>query len=336
MRSLLAAVLFAAAPVAASDFDSLHRELGPVPAFRLTDQLGRTVTKDDLLGKVWVANFFFTHCAGDCSKTNATMAQFQRDLADCPDVLLVGFSVDPGDDTPQVLREYGRRWDNDPARWLMLTGPEPQMYELIEKGFKQAVKRNKDAKPGFEVTHTFDLVIVDAQGQIRGYVHDGWDRAVTGPVEKRVRQLVPCDLRWLLPALNASLNGTCAILLVLGFVAIRSRRLLLHKLIMLAALLVSAAFLASYLYYHHVVQHWAARPFGGTGWVRPVYYGILYSHILLAAVIVPLALIVARLGLSGLLQKHKALARWTLPLWLYVSVTGVVVYWMLYQLYPPS
>jgi protein SCO1/2 len=336
MRFLLAAAVFAAVPVAASDLDSLHTDLGPVPPFRLTDQLGRTVTKKDLLGKVWVANFFFTHCAGDCSKTNATMAKLQHDLADYPDVLLVGFSVDPEDDTPSVLRQYGRQWDNDPARWLMLTGPEKEMYELIQKGFLQAVEKNKDARPGFEVTHTFSLVIVDAKGEIRGYVKDGRDSAVAALVEARVRELLPNELRRLLPAVNASLNGACVVLLLLGYVAIRCRRLLLHKTIMLSALATSAAFLASYLYYHLIVQHGAATPFGGTGLVRPIYYGILTSHILLAAVIVPLALVVALLGLTGLLRSHKVLARWTLPLWLYVSVTGVVVYWMLYHLYPPG
>jgi protein SCO1/2/putative membrane protein len=353
MRRLPAGVVTAALLAACfagrgggSDFDSLHVDLGPVPAFRLTDQLGRPVTRDDLLGKVWVANFFFSRCAGDCSKTNATMAKLQHDLAGQKGVLLVGFSVDPEGDTPAVLCSYGERWGNDPKRWLMLTGPEKEMYGLIEHGFKQAVGRNKDAKPGFEVMHTFALVVVDAKGEIRGYV-DGRDITVAPRIEERVKELlagaaVPTErdpesgLRRLLPRVDAALNGTCAVLLVLGYAAVRRRRLRTHKALMLSAFAVSTAFLACYLYYHFGVLHGESTRFGGEGWVRPLYYVILLSHILLAAVVAPLALLVTVLGLTGLLGGHRTLARWTLPLWLYVSVTGVVVYVLLYHVYPPA
>lgn len=320
---------------AAPETDTLHTDLGPLPSFCLTDQLGRTVCLEDLRGKVWVANFFFSRCAGDCSKTNATMARLQHELAGYSNVLLVGFSVDPADDTPEVLRRYGQRWGNDPSRWLLLTGPEDQMYALIEKGFKQAVQRNPQAKPGFEVMHTFSLMIVDSQGRIRGYV-DGRDIGVTPRIVERVRQLLPPSfLQRLLPALNASLNGSAALVLLLGYLAVRRRWLTAHKLLMLTALGLSTAFLACYLYYHLGVQRGLATPFTGPGWVRSLYYAILFSHIVLAAVVVPLALGVAGLALLGHWRWHRALARCTLPLWLYVSLTGVVVYWMLYHLYAP-
>jgi putative membrane protein len=135
-----------------------------------------------------------------------------------------------------------------------------------------------------------------------------------------------------LPGVNAALNASSGLLVIAGYVAIRGGRIGLHKTCMLTALGVSTAFLGTYLYYHY---HHGSTPFAGPSDVRPIYYTILISHILLAIVVVPMALTTAYLGLRDRLQKHVRLARWTLPIWLYVSVTGVVVYWMLYQVYPP-
>jgi uncharacterized membrane protein YozB (DUF420 family) len=133
-----------------------------------------------------------------------------------------------------------------------------------------------------------------------------------------------------LPALNAILNGTSAILLTAGYVLIRRGERVLHKRCMLAALVASAAFLTSYVIYHANV---GSRPFPGTGAVRGIYFAILITHVLLAATIPPLALVTASRGLRGRYDRHVSIARWTLPLWLYVSVTGVVIYLMLYQFY---
>jgi len=137
-----------------------------------------------------------------------------------------------------------------------------------------------------------------------------------------------------LPSLNALLNGVCALLLVGGYTAIRRRAINVHKAFMLTALAVSIAFLASYLYYHFAVKGGQPTPFSAEGSPRAVYFTVLISHTILAAAVAPMALITAYLGLRGRLAKHVRLARWTLPIWLYVSVTGVVVYWMLYRLYP--
>jgi uncharacterized membrane protein YozB (DUF420 family) len=139
-----------------------------------------------------------------------------------------------------------------------------------------------------------------------------------------------------LPSVNAFLNGLSALLLVAGYRAIRNRRVVLHQTCMLTALGVSVFFLASYLYYHFHVKAGQPTPFPGQGWVRPVYFTILLTHTVLAAAAAPLALVTAYLGLRGRLARHVRIARWTLPIWLYVSVTGVVVYWMLYHLYPPG
>ena len=139
-----------------------------------------------------------------------------------------------------------------------------------------------------------------------------------------------------LPSLNALLNATCAILLVGGYLAIRRDAVTLHKTLMLTALAVSVLFLTSYLYYHFAIKHGEPTRFSGEGWPKTVYLAILLSHTVLAAVAAPMAVTTAYLGLRGRLDRHVRLARWTLPIWLYVSVTGVIVYWMLYQLYAPS
>jgi uncharacterized membrane protein YozB (DUF420 family) len=133
-----------------------------------------------------------------------------------------------------------------------------------------------------------------------------------------------------LPALNACLNATCALLLLLGYRQIRRKNVTAHRVCMSAALLTSALFLISYLSYHYL--HGSTK-FQGQGAVRLLYFAILLTHTVLAAVIVPLVLLTLARALKSEFARHKRLARWTLPLWLYVSVTGVLVYLMLYQLY---
>lgn len=131
-----------------------------------------------------------------------------------------------------------------------------------------------------------------------------------------------------LPALNAGLNTAAACCLLGGYYWIRRRRVAIHKRFMVAALGFSSLFLTSYLIYHFQV---GSVPFTGTGWVRPVYYAILLSHIVLAAAVLPLAAVTVYRAWNERFESHKRLARWTLPIWLYVSVTGVVIYWMLYH-----
>ena len=132
-----------------------------------------------------------------------------------------------------------------------------------------------------------------------------------------------------LPGLNATLNGIAAALLATGYVLIRRGRRNLHRACMLAAFGTSTLFLVSYLVYHANVGSVA---FAGQGAVRVVYFAILISHVVLAVLILPLALVTLARAARGRFDRHVAIARWTLPLWLYVSVTGVIVYWMLYRM----
>ena len=131
------------------------------------------------------------------------------------------------------------------------------------------------------------------------------------------------------PLLNACLNGTSALLIGSGFVAIRRRRIAVHRACMLAACATSVLFLVSYLLYHHQV---GSTAFTGQGAIRVVYFTVLISHTILAVVIVPLVVMTVYRAWREQWPRHRRLARWTLPLWLYVSVTGVVIYIMLYQL----
>ncbi len=132
------------------------------------------------------------------------------------------------------------------------------------------------------------------------------------------------------PALNATLNGTSAVLLVAGRWFIMHGRMAVHRAFMLAALITSSVFLGCYLYYH---AHVGSVHFRGTGFARPVYFTILISHTILAAVIVPMIVITLSRALRERFDRHRVIARWTFPLWLYVSITGVVIYLMLYRIY---
>ena len=132
-----------------------------------------------------------------------------------------------------------------------------------------------------------------------------------------------------LPALNATLNAVSAVLLTIAWFLIKARRIAAHRRFMIAAFVSSSLFLTSYLVYHAKI---GSKPFTGTGTMRTVYFSILVPHVTLAALVLPMAIITLRRGLRRDDKRHRKLARWTLPIWLFVSVTGVIVYVMLYRL----
>lgn len=145
-----------------------------VPDFSLTERGGQTVSKSDLLGKVWVANFVFTRCSGPCPTLSARMQRLQLQFKDEPDFRLVTFSLDPTVDTPTVLSEYAKRFHADPQRWLFLTTEkESAMHDLVKGGFFQTVIPASD---GLEMIHSEYLVLVDAKGHIRSpYLGSNFD-----------------------------------------------------------------------------------------------------------------------------------------------------------------
>ncbi|OAI49657.1 hypothetical protein AYO44_18355 [Planctomycetaceae bacterium SCGC AG-212-F19] len=165
--------------------------LGRVDDFQLVERSGRSVTRDDLEGKVWVAAFSFTRCAGPCTQISGAMAQLQQQVAGQSDVRLVSFTVDPEHDTPDVLAAYAKKFAADPDRWLFLTGDREKMYALIQHSFKLGVAQAEGTArtPGNEVLHSTRLVVVDRQGNIRGYF-DGTEEKSLGELRKKVAGLL--------------------------------------------------------------------------------------------------------------------------------------------------
>lgn len=328
--------------------------LSTVGDFALTERSGSTVRNSDLLGKVWIASFVFTRCTAGCPQITTTMKRLQDELAGHPDVQLITFTVDPEHDDPKELSRYAEHFGADPRRWLFLTGKEDEIYRLLDRSFHLPAKQNTGAErtPGNEVAHTTKLVLVDRQGRIRGYFDGMLDSRYPNEEEfeanlrKLKAEAVALEYHaWYLPAdfprFNSLLNAVSAMLLLLGFAAIRQRLIRLHVFCMLSALCVSSLFLASYLYYHAVIKHGQSTSFAAQTahahpppWVGSVYQAVLWTHIPLAGLIVPLAVLTAYQGLRRRWTRHVRLARLTLPIWLYVSVSGVLVYWMLYRLYP--
>jgi cytochrome oxidase Cu insertion factor (SCO1/SenC/PrrC family) len=203
-RVLIAGVLLAALATLGSAGYWKYRlptpdDYGAVDDFELVERNGRTVRRDDLKGKVWVASFVFTRCSGPCPQVTGTLARLQSQLAGEPDVVLVTFTVDPDHDRPDVLKAYADNFGADPERWLFLTGPHDEVYHLIQGSFHLGVQRNDgpDANPGTAVTHSTRLVVVDRKGHVRGYF-DGRQVDETGQKVDdlpRVRQTVAALLR---------------------------------------------------------------------------------------------------------------------------------------------
>lgn len=333
--------------------------------FTLVDQNGETVTAEDLRGKPWVASFIFTRCAGACPLLVKQVYDINQAVAD-EDIRFVTITVDPEHDTVEKMRQYAEIYDADPERWLFLTGEKSEVYRLIRHGFKVAAWENfgTDRLPGYEFAHSLSLVHVGPDGKVLGMYASGQESEVLNlqrvlqgkietPVENRpvqpespppaAQREAPTadplselpDWAARLPRTNAMLNGLATVLLLVGFSAIKAGRVQFHKRMMLTSFFVSVAFLACYLTYHFALHHYTGshgKKFEGDGTLRTIYYAILISHVFLAAMVPFLAPVTIYLGLSGNIRWHRPLARITFPIWLYVSVTGVIIYYMLYHL----
>jgi protein SCO1/2/putative membrane protein len=302
----------------------------PVPEFSLTDQNGRTVTRESLRGRVWIADFIFTICRGPCPAMSLQMKEMQADLP--ADIALVSFSVDPVRDTPAVLKDYADQLKADHDRWRFLTGDKELIFTLAIQGFKSPTADPE--KGSDQVIHSTLFYLVDKRGRIvRYYSYDWMNPRESAATMEKLRSDARSlrdrfDVYGWLPTVNATLNATSAVLLLIGLCLIKAKKISAHKACMISACLVSIAFLASYLVYHAEV---GSVKYQGQGPIRTVYFSILISHTVLAVVIVPLVVMTLWRALRGSFEKHRAAARITLPIWLYVSVTGVIVYFMLYH-----
>jgi len=296
-----------------------------VPEFDLIERSGKPVARRDLLGQVWVADFIFLNCPTACPRMNSAMFDLQKRL---PEVRFISFTVDPERDTAARLDEFVRTNGLASDRWLWATGPTVDAMQKVAHGFLQP-----SGKEGNQIVHSERFVVVDRYGRIRAAVPildpETFEKnpKALAAIEEGVRGILaerylPVHL---LPAVNCGLNATCTVLLLLGLGLIKAKRIGAHRACMLLALACSAVFLVGYLTAHHFL---GSTPYKGS--VRAVYFSILISHSILAAIIVPLAGITLFRALADQVDRHRAIARWTLPLWLYVSVTGVVIYFMLY------
>ncbi len=278
----------------------------PVGDFTLTERSGKSVARDDLQGKVWVAHFFYSQCSGPCNKTLPAMRDLQRRFAGRPDVMLVSISVDPSNDSPELLQRYADAQGADPTQWLFLTGSEADVHAVIQRCFFHTALRKPGVHPASDAfAHDAFLLVIDRDGTIDGRV-DGERPDAADIVARHVRAVA--ERKYALPAINAVLNGLCAVLLVAGYLAIRRRRERIHITCMLLALAVSAVFLSSYLYFHFAVQDGRPTAFRGEGWIRPVYFTILLTHTVLAVVVAPMALYVAYQGWRDRRMRHARVA----------------------------
>ncbi len=311
--------------------DSPH-EFGSVGEFEFEERRGGRLAREDLLGEPWLVAFIFTRCATICPAMTHELSRAHSALEGI-DAKVVAISIDPDHDTPEVLTEYASHFDGGLSdQWLFLSGDEESTYDFIRTSFKLGVERVDEADPGLAVSHSSMICAVDSAGKIRGYYNgttpEGTDMAV-----RRVRYLAGvAPTVSALPTLNAFLNGVAALLLVLGLVAIKAGNKERHALLMRLAFAVSAAFLASYLYYHFVVIPSQGGPvrFSGSGVTRVAYLTLLLTHVLGAIINLPMVLRTFWLAHKERWEDHKWWAKRTLPLWLYVSVTGVLVYLVLY------
>ncbi|WP_152051642.1 DUF420 domain-containing protein [Tautonia marina] len=317
-------------PPIRSGYD-LGEASNPLGSFAFTERSGREVTDADLADHVWVAAFVFSRCPSSCPRISGEMAKLQAELPGDSPVRLVSITVDPEYDTPEVLTDFARRYGADPDRWWFLTAPQDYTYEFVERGFLQSVAEatEDDLASGAEdILHSTKLALVDRGNRVVG-VFDIGDEVGMERLRERLAYLSAPEWARGLPAVNASLNGTCAVLLILGWILIRSGNVRGHTIAQVAALTLSAVFLAFYLVYHAQV---GSVKFAGVGPARPTYFSILLSHTILAVVMVPMILITVVRALRKRFDRHRVIAQVTFPIWVYVSITGVVIYLMLYQM----
>ena len=300
-----------------------------VPEFSLVDQNAEKFTNASMAGKVWVVDFVFTHCQGPCPMMTAKMVGLSKQIMD-PGVKFLSFSVDPMNDTPSVLKQYAKDMGADETRWSFLTGSE-KVIDGVAARMKIGVMPASGNAP---VTHGTWFTVVGPDGKVRGYYRQDDAESLKQLVAdvKAASKRPGLDVHNF-PAINATLNGASTVLLMVGYLLIKMRKVRPHAYFMLAACATSAAFLTCYLIYHAVAGEKSSGLPAGT--LRSIYlYVLLFPHLVLAVVMVPMIIVTLLRAYQRKWAKHRRIAGPTFWIWLYVSVTGVIIYWMLYHLFP--
>jgi len=285
----------------------------------LTDRQGRTFPVTAFPGKIWVVSVVRGNCAGACEEVLAALRELRGELPSSVGFLSLTLPALDGSLSP-ALRELP---------WKVLRGNLDGFRALTVD---------------YLMLHASDLLAVEdgvdaallATVGPAGRVHRTYPTGERGGIAAGDRDRIAADARFLQslksrPRLHAALNALSAALLATGFFFVRRRMIRSHVTCMLLAVVVTLAFLVSYLQYHH---HTGSTVFQGEGWIRSLYLTVLLSHTVLAAFVVPLVGVLLFHAVRRRFDRHRRLARWTLPIWLYVSITGVLVYFMLYVWFP--
>jgi putative membrane protein len=291
---------------------------GPTTSLGLEDGNGQTYDLTTLDRRTWIAAFSGT-CAAALSDTAL------GDLSETDDATLPLLCFSLTDDAPGAADQPSIEQGGHAGVWTSLRGDVDVLARLATERFGFTPEDLESAKSGA----TSLVATVSPRGRTLGRYRVGPDGAAdaldgVGADVDFVRSL---ERR---PALHAALNATCGLLLLCGLFCIRRRRIGAHLGFMVSACLTTLLFLASYLYYHH---HAGSTGFQGQGWARSLYFAILLTHTVLAAFLVPLVSTLLVHAIRRRFDRHRGLARWTFPIWLYVSVTGVLIYFMLYVWY---
>lgn len=297
--------------------------------FSLTERSGEKITGEMLKGKICIFNFIFTRCATYCPLMSQQFSIMQDIIGKYKNVYLISITGDPEFDNTKVLQEFANKYGAK-NRWLFLTGDKETIYNLSINKFQLGLKKAtpQELKEGTDIImHSTKFILVDEKGKIRGYYDSKEQKSIQKLYEDLDKLVKKRDIILQLPTINAVLNGLSAILLLLGFISVKTSRIKLHKIFMISAFCTSILFLISYLIYHYRV---GSAPFKGKEITKYIYFGILTTHSILATIIVPLSVITIFLGLKHAIKRHKKIASITLPLWLYVSISGIAVYMMLY------
>lgn len=295
------------------------------PKFDLIDQNGRPFSSESLKGRPWIGGFVFTNCSGPCPLMFSQMSALQARIPD-KQIKFVLFSVDPQRDTPAVRKKKLADLDGDESRWSFVSGE----YDDVQRIAREMMLAGGEGND--PLLHSDRFLLFDKNGQCRARFDSNFNEEMDRLAAASMALLHERSRSHLLPLINSCFNAASVVLLICGFVFIRQGIWRAHATCMIAALCTSAAFLVGYLLNQYL--HGTKSSNLPAGALKVVYLTMLFSHMVLAVVMLPMILTTLLRAATKKWDKHRAIARPTLAIWVYVSITGVLVYIALYHLIP--